>query len=181
MKDIELIEFLKSQVNSQRNKGFSYLIDQYFDTIKGYVIQNSGSEDDAKDVFQEGLIALISNLNKNKFQGKSALKSYLFSICKNLWLQKIRKEKKTENIKSLEEVPYEETDKDDKEKMFEAMQHQFKKLGGKCQQILIEFYYKKHSIKKLQEIYGLGSAQAAKNKKSRCLKKLSEMVNMDSV
>ena len=181
MKDKELITLLEHEVNAQRNKGFAFIVNRDFDTIKGFVIQNSGTEDDAKDVFQDGLIALMSNLKKEKFKGNSTLKSYLFSICKNLWYQKIRKNKKTETIGAAEELPEEDADSVDNEKRYYVMQEKFKKLGKKCQQLLIEFYYKKKSMRELQELYGLGSEQAAKNKKSRCLKKLSEMVNTESI
>ena len=45
----------------QDNKTFLFLYNKYKGRIIGMVQKNSGSEEDALDIFQEGLIALWTN------------------------------------------------------------------------------------------------------------------------
>lgn len=177
MTDPKLIELLVHQSNTERNRGFAYLVNRDFTSVKIYVQKNSGSEDDAKDIFQDGLIALLKNLQQGEYKSSSTIKSYLFAICKNTWLQQLRKMKKNQEL--LPEIS-EENGIEEKlalEERYKLMKQKFSLLGEECQKILIQFYYDKKSMKELQEIYNLSSEQAAKNKKSRCLKKLSTLVS----
>lgn len=177
MTDRYLVELLISDDNVSRNKGFRYLVDRDYTSVKTYVLQNSGAEDDAKDVFQDGLLALMKNLQKGEFRSSSTLKSYLFSICKNIWLQQLRKMKHSQELG--DELIAEDEQIKEKialEERFKLVKEKFSHLGEDCQKILIQFYYDKKSMKDLQMMFSLSSEQAAKNKKSRCMKKLTEMV-----
>lgn len=93
MTDHAIIEALKSPLSA--NEALKHLYDQNFPGIKGHVLGNSGSGDDAKDVFQEGIIALFHNVVDGKFKGESAVNTYLISICKNLWFRRLRKKSKS--------------------------------------------------------------------------------------
>ena len=176
MTDSELIELIISQDNVSRNNGFRHLVDRDFESISIYVKRNSGDENDAKDVFQDGLLALLKNLKQGKFRSSSTLKSYFFSICKNIWLQQLRKMKHSQELN--EELVSEDQvqEKVEEEERFKLVKEQFRLLGDECQKVLIQFYYDKKSMKDIKEFFNLSSEQAAKNKKSRCLKKLSQMV-----
>ena len=178
MTDDELIRLLKSTNRFQKNKGFTFLVNRDFEWVKQFVLKNSGTEEDAKDTFQEGLIVLMKNIERGVFEGRSSLKSYLNSICKNIWLQSLRKLKKREEAIATEEWEDESEEKtEDIEMKHEKVKQKFKVLGKACQDILIQFYYERKSMKELQEIYQLSSPQVAKNKKSRCLKKLAILIN----
>jgi len=48
-------------------------------------------------------------------------------------------------------------------------------LSFDCKEILIDFYYRKKTMKELKEKFNLGSIQAAKNKKCRCLSYLAKL------
>ncbi|MEL7146847.1 MAG: hypothetical protein AAFO69_10795, partial [Bacteroidota bacterium] len=50
-------------------------------------------------------------------------------------------------------------------------------LTDVCRQLLIDYYYHKRSFKDLLAKTDLGSIQALKNKKSRCMKKLGEVIS----
>jgi RNA polymerase sigma factor (sigma-70 family) len=176
MTDRQLVELLISDDNVSRNKGFRHLVDRDYTSVKVYVQRNSGSEDDAKDAFQDGLLALLKNLQKGEFKSSSTLKSYLFSICKNIWLQELRKMKHSQELGDDLIAEDQVKEKIALEERYKLVKEQFSKLGEDCQKILIQFYYDKKSMKDLQTMFDLSSEQAAKNKKSRCLKKLTEMV-----
>jgi RNA polymerase sigma factor (sigma-70 family) len=176
--DDELIQIITSEDDRQRNKAFSFLVKRDFPAIRVFISKNSGQEEDAKDIFQDGLITLMNNLNKGSFKGNSTIKSYLFAICKNIWFQHLRKNKNYQQTELPEiEATEEVFEKEEMEEKYNILKKNFKNLGNECQKMLIGFYYQNKSMKDLQQIFNLGSPQAAKNKKSRCLKKLTSLVN----
>ena len=69
--------------------------------IKAFVLKNSGNEADAADIIQEGLQQLILNIRLQQFQGKSSLKTYLYRICRNLWISRLRKLNKKDTIQQI--------------------------------------------------------------------------------
>jgi RNA polymerase sigma factor (sigma-70 family) len=57
--------------------------------IRHHVKQNSGNEQDAQDVFQDTLVALFNQVRAEPFKLACSLKTYVTSIGKNLWLQRL--------------------------------------------------------------------------------------------
>ena len=67
--------------------------------------ENSGTEDDARDVFQEALMALFRKLESGDFTLTCTLKSFLRIMCRNLWLGKLRnKHRQMKPLENVEEV-----------------------------------------------------------------------------
>lgn len=64
-----------------------------FDLITSFVRKNSGNEEDARDIFHEALIVFYEKILKDEFELKSKLSTYLFSVCRNLWLYYLRDNK----------------------------------------------------------------------------------------
>jgi RNA polymerase sigma factor (sigma-70 family) len=60
-------------------------------------MKNGGSVDDAKEIFQEGIMILLKNVDDNNFTLICKLKTYLFSICNNLWKSELLKKRTEEN------------------------------------------------------------------------------------
>src|SRR6185436_11226786 len=81
---------LLSQLIKEDNAAFERLHKDCFPIVAKYVKQNSGSRQDAEDIFQEAIIVLLNNIRHPGFQLTASLKTYLFSISKNLWLKKLR-------------------------------------------------------------------------------------------
>jgi RNA polymerase sigma factor (sigma-70 family) len=177
--DQHLLHLLQHGGDREQDEAFRQLYHQYYGLVESIVVTNSGSSEQAKDVFQDGIIVLFNRVKKGDFLLTSSLKSYLFAICRNLWLMKLRtagREPALEN--HHERIPLEE----DLFKTLEATERQqliaglLAKMGEDCRRILDLFYFQKLSMSKIMEAFGLGSEQAAKNKKSQCLGKLREMV-----
>ena len=56
----------------------------YFPMVLNMVVQHNGTEDEAKDVFQEAVIVLYDKVKQGGFELTSQLKTYLYSICRRL-------------------------------------------------------------------------------------------------
>ena len=59
--------------------------------VINYICENSGNEADARDVFQEALIALFTRLGQADFNLTCTLKSCLRIMCRHLWLTRLRR------------------------------------------------------------------------------------------
>lgn len=56
-----------------------------------WVKQNSGTEEDAYDVFQDGMEAVMHLVYQDNFELKVSMNALISRICKNKWIDKLRK------------------------------------------------------------------------------------------
>ena len=89
---------MKAELNEQAllkglaqndSKAVETLYKSHFAMIQHFVENNNGSFDDARDVFQEAMIALYEKVQLDSFVLTCQIKTYLFSICKHLWLKRL--------------------------------------------------------------------------------------------
>lgn len=166
-------------IAEKKNEAFLFLYNHHINSIIKMVKQNSGTEDDALDIFQEGMVAIWVNIKNGKYNldGGTKLSTYLFSICRNLWLKKIRDSKNTISLEAYSEEHVIETSNDEAEYYkIKELQHHFQKLGDKCKSILHLFYYQKASVKEIAAQLNY-EEKSAKNEKYRCMQRLREMYN----
>lgn len=153
---------------------------QHFDKIKQFVLQNSGSEEDAKDIYQEAFTAVWRNIQLDKFQpeNETSLDGYIYQIAKYKWYDQLRSMKNKRTI-GLDEEDGAFTEKqtltEDDSAYIEAVKIKYLQLGEQCKELLNLFYFKKESMKQIASRFSWTEA-SAKNNKYRCLQKLREMV-----
>ena len=76
-----------------------------FTAIRAFIIKNNGYPDDARDVFQEAMIILFDKAKSGSFNLTSQLQTYLYSICRRLWLKKLQKENRfNPSIETIQEI-----------------------------------------------------------------------------
>ncbi|MDP4268253.1 MAG: sigma-70 family RNA polymerase sigma factor [Bacteroidota bacterium] len=171
-------------IESLRNgdeKPLEYLYKQHYKMIANYIIKNSGSEEDARDIFQDAIIAFHKNVLKGRFELNGAtIKTYLASICENIWRKKLREDRKmpfTDDesiLESLAYIPDEDTERENqirivKECLSQATEH--------CKEILTNYFYSEMSMKKISEKMDLKNENTAKTEKYKCQKKLKICLN----
>ncbi|WP_336513974.1 sigma-70 family RNA polymerase sigma factor [Pollutibacter soli] len=146
-----------------------------------YVLENSGTEEDAKDVFQEAFIAAWRNIQLDKFypENETALAGYIFQIAKFKWIDRLRADKKNRVISIDETIrPWQKENEENEsndDDFIQQVKKSFKNLGEVCREILSRFYFKKESLRTIASHTGLTEA-TARNNKYRCLQRLREMV-----
>jgi RNA polymerase sigma factor (sigma-70 family) len=157
---------------------YRQLYTDHFNMVRYLVLKNSGSEDDANDVFQDALIVLFEKVKKGNFELTAALKTYVYSISRNVWFKRLRAAKGNdariedyENHISIEE----EEESDLTEKQSVILKTCMEALGDPCKTLLTEFYFVKKSMKEIGEMLGYTSADHAKAQKYKCLKRLKKM------
>jgi RNA polymerase sigma factor (sigma-70 family) len=163
-----------------RNHALKIIYQANTNIISNYILKNSGSIDEAKDLFQETMIAFYENVRDNKFKGESAISTYLYSIAKFKWLNQIKKNNiRTSHHEKLKVNEFEESPLVtlmDKEKSNNVI-HVLTELGEPCKKLLIATIYQNASMKEIVELGEYSSEQIVRNKKYKCLQKLKELIN----
>src|SRR4051812_40466551 len=73
------------------------LYQKFSGKIKWMVLQNSGTEEDAADIFQEALLSIYHKAKTQNFTLTCPFDAFLYIICKNRWLSQLNK-RKTEGV-----------------------------------------------------------------------------------
>lgn len=160
---------------------FEFIYTKNFPAVRQQVQQYGGSEDDAKDIFQEGVIALWNNIRAGTYQLRENVKmsTYLIQICKLRWMDRMKKASHRYEIRKEDyvepaaeaEVLADWIDREDQQQF----QQQFAQLGERCQDLLKRFYFLKESLQDIARVMGIGEA-TAKNEKYRCMQRLKKIV-----
>jgi RNA polymerase sigma factor (sigma-70 family) len=79
--DEEIIECLRER----KSYVVSYLSGMYMPMIRRMVYGMGGTLDDAKDIFQDGLMIILEKIDDKDFVFTCKLKTFLYCICENLW------------------------------------------------------------------------------------------------
>ncbi|MDQ3021326.1 MAG: sigma-70 family RNA polymerase sigma factor [Bacteroidota bacterium] len=174
---VDTIRKNDSQNNSNDcNDVLKFVYNSYYPVIKKLVTANNGNETEAQDIFQETIITFYEQVKKENFKLSCSLKTYLYSISRNLWLKRLGKIKRiVYNINDFEDFINMENNKDSiaNEEILLAM---INKLDKNCRQILIYYYYDRMRMNDIKDKMNLGSEQSAKNKKYKCMKHLIEVI-----
>lgn len=180
MTDSELVEAIKTG-GSKRQRAIAviYKDKSFSQQVIQFVQKNSGNLQDGQDIFHEGIIVLDRNIRNGKFQLESSLKAYLFSSCRFLWMNQIRKKRKidlTEDVKIMDEVDDKNPEtiftNDEKKNILQQVVGQ---LSERCQKIL-ELWKLSYSMEEIAEKMGFSSAAMARKNKYRCHKSLMDFL-----
>lgn len=176
----DLILAIKSGENIDEAIGFIYK--NYYGLLENIVLSNNGAKADAEDIIQEVLVVFIEMVNKDKYRAEASVKSFLYTLTRNLWISEIRKRSSAYKRNTTFEESRELIEGDisnylvyhESQKLIMTL---FEKLGEKCNQILTYFYYNNYSMKEILERMDYGNEQVLRNKKYKCLKTLINLVN----
>lgn len=155
--------------------------------FQNYIMRNNGTEADAEDLFQDGLIKFYNECLKPKFkpdQSKS-LYGYIFRICKRLWIDKHRSKKTAtlnwialgdKEINAYIEQLKADEQSDPQYQLFiddirELVKNNINRLSKKCQTFLYLRYYKDLDNAEISHQLGV-KGNTPRKQKFDCKKKL---------
>lgn len=178
MKDLQIVELLKNRNYSKASEKLY----RYYPVVKKLIIRNSGTSEDAEDIYQEALIILIRKVTSTEFELTSSLDTYLYSICRFLWSEQLRKKSKTITVEFDAEkatVLLSDLETLHKTELETKMaENAFQLLGQKCKQLLQLFYVKKMAFKEIAIKMDYHTEKVAKNQKYRCLEKAKDNLRL---
>lgn len=182
------IRIVKSELNEQAllqgfanndAKAIETIYKQNYNMVQTLIINNNGSYDDAKDIFQEAMIALYEKTKSESFVLTCKINTYVYSVCRRLWLKRLQQLGKYSNqIENLEETVSVEDDIEMQKKRnaeFSIMERALASMGEPCKSLLEGYYLKKMDMQSLAKEFGYTNADNAKNQKYKCLMRLKKM------
>lgn len=167
------------------NHVIDFIYQHYFDSVAKMVVNNSGSSDDAEDIFQEALIIVFKKLNDGEeLTLTSSFSTYIYSICRLMWLKKLRDSQKL-NLKKLnreeeEFIEFEEPPPvQDKDLRYAIYQKALMQIPEDCQKILT-LIGEKLSHKEVAKKLGFRSDNYVKKRKHFCKEFLVNKIKEDA-
>lgn len=172
--DKEIIECLRSR----QSYVVRYLSDRYLPMIRLMVTQLGGTSEDAKDIFQDGLIIMLEKIDSNQFKLSCKFKTFLYSVCENLWKSVLEKRKAANNYfnRRLDQSSEKDFSEEYDNQLYESMLNEvFETLDPTCKEIL-KLYWQEYSPMEIAEKLGYTYGYVRKKKcecQSELLKRIS--------
>ena|ERR1035437_1159297 len=161
-----------------------FIYKNFYSKINFFIKKNSGDDDDANDVFQEAIIIIFRKLKANELVLDCTFETYLYSVCRFLWLKqldkrKVEKEKIKDNHEYNEDLYDDGLEKvADLNERYKLYQKHFTNLGKDCQKVL-QLYFDKVPLKNIAQIMGFKSEKYAKKRKFKCKEYLIKSIKQD--
>jgi RNA polymerase sigma factor (sigma-70 family) len=185
-------EEIISGIRKKDRRVFEYLYKSYYYEVRGWLIRSlSNDREEAKDVFQDALIAMYLVITKSDFILKCSFKTFLFSVINNNLLLKIRnnergniikgsnfkKDKQIENIDGNAELIFLE-DRLISEMKMSLFRRKFMELPEDCQKILKRFF-DEVALRSIAKALGYKSENYVKKRKYLCKEFLKRKIEED--
>lgn len=168
MKDSEILD----RISKGDERMLDHLYKKYYRMMTRIVLSNSGTEDEAKDVYQEALLAFWQKAVTGKLVLTSKISTYLYSICLNQW----RKELDRKSRLSSDVVDGEEYQAHDAKERLKIVMECIEELGDVCKRVLTYCYFDGLGMQEIATKMQFANADTAKTKKYKCKKKLDSLI-----
>ena len=153
----------------------------FYSGVRRFVLNNNGNDSDARDIFQDVLLALYQKVRKENLILTSTLGTYLFSIARQLWLKELEKRKKqiagpVDVDEFIDPGPgiTELAEYNERMMLYRSV---FERLSSKCKKIL-SMFLEGIPVAEITKRMGYKSDQHTKNRRYRCKLSLMNMIRL---
>jgi len=168
MKDSEILR----RISHGDERVLDHLYKKYYRMMTRIVLSNNGTEEEAKDVYQEALLAFWQKAVKGELVLTSKISTYLYSVCLNQW----RKELDRKSRLSSEEADGEMVPQHDAEERLKIVLQCIEELGDVCKKVLTYYYFDGMNMQVIAKKMKFANTDTAKTKKYKCKKKLDHLI-----
>lgn len=176
------VEAILTGLKNSDNDILRYVYTKYYPEIRFFVIKNSGTDEDAKDTFQEALIVIFKKLKSESLELTCSFKTYLYSVARKIWLKHLEKDRIKTNELTDNQIFIELEDDMDQllseQERFRLYQKHFLTLHKDCQAIL-KMFLQKVPLKEIQHRLNLASEKYVKKRKYQCKEILVKRIKND--
>ena len=163
---------LFDRIQKGDEKALEFIYKKYYRMMTKLVITNSGTEEEARDVYQDALVVFWQKARSGNLVLTSKMSTYIYSICQNLWRKELDRKKRLSNEeKDNSEVM--DMDGPERQKIIALCMDQ---LGETCRKVLMYYYFDEMSMQEIADKLGFANTDTAKTKKYKCKQKLDELV-----
>jgi RNA polymerase sigma factor (sigma-70 family) len=143
----------------------------YFQQVRRLVLTNNGTDEDARDLFQDVLMVLFQKARDENFILTCALGTFLYSVSRFLWLKELNRRKRISN-KLVDHEDFVDADADidminEKNERMVFYRKYYEKLSESCRKVL-SLFAEGYSIAEITTVMGYKSDQHTRNRRYRC-------------
>jgi RNA polymerase sigma factor (sigma-70 family) len=172
-------ELIVSEIRKKNEVALRELYKTHYPMIVNLICSNSGTEQEAKDIYQEAVISFYEKLQLEDFTLTCKIKTYLYAVCRRLWLKRLALKKRFQNSiperETFDGIEEEIETIEEREIKFSRMNEALDELGDPCRSIIEDFYVQGKSMEAISEKFGYTNADNAKNQKYKCLQRLKKL------
>jgi RNA polymerase sigma factor (sigma-70 family) len=178
-KDQILIEGIKTQ----DPKVITELYKLFFPSVKQFIYRNNGNEENAKDVFNDAIVVMLEKARQPDFRLSCSLKTYIYAVCRNLWLKKLKSGDEAMISYELIEDTLQGADLLEEEAFninYARLLYQkhLVRMNSNCRE-LIGLFLEGKSFKEITAELNYENESYARKRKYRCLKLLMKRIKSD--
>lgn len=158
------------------------LYEKCFDKVKGFVMRNHGTTEDAWDVLQEAMLSVFYKLKERPFVLTCPFEAFIYIVCRNLWIKELRKKhlngvtldvEKGFNIQGEDDLALAEACKQQQERR-KLFLEKLNELGESCRELL-QHNWKGLHLNEVAVKLNISYAYARK-KKTECMARLIKLM-----
>lgn len=174
------------QIRAGDEKRFNtFLIDEY-QKCKKSLRSLITSEEERHDAVLDAIYKFRKEyIDRQRLEIASSPSSYIYTIAKNIWFEKLRKQKKSledyngYSTETMSEEPTshkDEEEEDEKGKMRKLLHKAIQQLGKSCKDLITQHKLEGNKLKDLWESLGYPSYGACRKKHHKCQEKLYKAI-----
>ncbi|CCH54148.1 RNA polymerase, sigma-24 subunit, ECF subfamily [Fibrisoma limi BUZ 3] len=173
LSDQELYDALKRR----DDRAYQYLYAESFPSFRHWMLTHNGSEMDAEDAFQKGMLSFLLNVETGKyqFQASTQVTTVLFEYCKRVWLTELKSARVRTKAAMPDSVDSMDTGNvvEDLERLevVNTVQKSLSQLKDECRKLIEWFYIEELSLREIAERLGMKET-SVKSKRYDCAEKL---------
>lgn len=168
MTDQEIFE----QICRGDERALEVVYQKHYRMMMRLVQNNSGTEQEAKDIYQEAVVVFWQKAVSGNLVLTSKISTYIYSICLNLWRKELDRKKRLTN-EQHDRPHYQQHESEERARIVRECIDQ---LSETCRKVLSYYYFDGMSMKEIAERVGFANTDTAKTKKYKCKKKLDEII-----
>ncbi|MBL8011564.1 MAG: sigma-70 family RNA polymerase sigma factor [Flavobacteriales bacterium] len=145
----------------------------HFGPVRRFVLANSGTGDDARDVFQEAITVLWLRAREGTLASGTDPGAFLFSIARNKWLDTVRSaaHRHMNVVHDQRSHPAAVEPDDGVEERLARLRAIYEQLDDKCRTVLDRFYFERKDLAAIAQELGV-EEESIRTIKYRCMMKL---------
>ncbi|WP_236974680.1 RNA polymerase sigma factor [Membranihabitans maritimus] len=162
--------------SNEREVLFKRLYREVFPEVATFIQARGGNLEDAREIFQDGLIVLYEKLISNHFQVETNEVVYLMGVVKYLWYDRYRKSQRYVKM-DIHDVLSEKSEIKKGGFSKGRMLILLEQSGKKCLELLKLYYYDNVvDMEELARRFGFSGKRSATVQKYKCLEKVRNSV-----
>lgn len=176
-------QILIEGIKTQDPKVIAELYTLFFPSVKQYIYRNNGNEENARDIFNDAIVVMLEKTRQPDFRLSCSLKTFIYAVCRNLWLKKLKSGDETMISYELFEDTLQGADllEEDNFNINQARllyQKHLVRMNATCRELICLFLEGK-SFKEITAELNYENESYARKRKYRCIKLLMKRIKSD--